>query len=83
MAERVLARLNRLNRTGVFLVTALVVFGSLVAGGLIAASVLILLTAVVLAVTAGAWRRLTVGGRAARIGMLALLMLLAAMSVRR
>lgn len=82
MLDRILTRLNRVNRTGVFLATAGVVLVSLVIGGWLAAGVLSLVACLVAALIARSWNTTTVGGRAARLAVLALAVTLAVHAIR-
>ncbi len=80
MTNRVPARLNRLNHTGVFLVTAVVVFAALAIGGWLAAAALLLLGAALVALLVVTWSGLTPRGRTVRLAVLGLLVMLAVLA---
>jgi hypothetical protein len=80
--DRIIARLNRVNRTSVFLATAAVVLVSLVLGGWWAAAVLSLVGCLVSGLIARSWNTTTVGGRIARLAILALVVTLAVQAIR-
>jgi hypothetical protein len=83
MTNRVLTTLGRLNRTTVFLATMVLVFVSLVVGGWFGGLVLLALAAGLLMLLTRVWDASDVKGRAARLAVLTLLMVMAIVQFRR
>jgi hypothetical protein len=69
--------MNRLNPTAVFLVGLVVVLAALFAPGTVGGVLLLLLAAGATVMTIGAWNRLPLVGRGARLVILALLVVFA------
>lgn len=69
--------MNRLNPTGVFLVAAALVLAALFVPGPVGGALLLLVAAVAAALLLGTWERLALVGRAARLVVLALLVVMA------
>jgi hypothetical protein len=69
---------NRLNPTAVFLASTIVVLAALFVPGPVGGVLLLLVAAGAAAMLVGTWHRLGSAGRAARLAVLALLVVLAA-----
>jgi hypothetical protein len=69
--------MNRINPTGIFLATIVLVLAALFVPGPVGAGLLLLLALVAGALLLGSWQRLPAGGRVVRLAVVALLVVFA------